>query len=79
MLKIQQCCTYIPDKSKSLEVYIKNITHLREDLTELKVDGAWEKLSKGFSSVGNCFSTFSNSLLGKILMPIVAVATGILM
>ncbi|XP_078524943.1 endogenous retrovirus group 3 member 1 Env polyprotein-like [Lissotriton helveticus] len=31
MLTIQQCCTSIPDKSKSLEGYIRNITHLWED------------------------------------------------
>ena len=42
VIKVRECCTYIPDYNKIIQTYINNITNLTNSLHELKETGFWE-------------------------------------
>ena len=46
LLKVQQCCTYIPDPSKEIGRYINNLTGVSNDAKKMAKEGAWEKVKK---------------------------------
>lgn len=73
MLKVQNCCTYIPDKSKEIGGYIKNITKLHEKLKPLEVDSVWERLTKIRTSIGTWFADIGKSPVGQIILPLVGI------
>ncbi|XP_078502724.1 uncharacterized protein LOC144761137 [Lissotriton helveticus] len=73
ILKVQHCCTYIPDKSQNIQRFIKNNTELHKEITPLEVDGVLKKLGKSFSAVKKWFVELGISLVGKVLIPITIV------
>ncbi|KAJ1192346.1 hypothetical protein NDU88_001657 [Pleurodeles waltl] len=73
MLGTRHCCTYIPDNSGQIRKMLTNLTNESADLKELKEPGVWEKVGKGFASVGNWLSNIWNGLLLKIVKGILIV------
>ncbi|XP_078521601.1 syncytin-2-like [Lissotriton helveticus] len=41
LLKVEQCCTYIPENSWDIRKYISNISEIHQDLRDLAADGLW--------------------------------------
>lgn len=56
LLKVQHCCAYVPDRTKDLDDFIKNISDLNKDLK----NGAWETISRGLSSATNWLGNLGN-------------------
>lgn len=74
VLKIHECCTYIPDNSKDLRRYISNITEIRREirsLTEGGGEGLLGEIGKGFGVVGSWFASQGRGILGYVLKPLI--------
>ncbi|XP_078521755.1 uncharacterized protein LOC144791000 [Lissotriton helveticus] len=72
-LKVQECCTYIPDNSKPLEKYIQNITEIHHEIEDLTQVNVWEKVGHGMSKVGGWFANLGKSFIWYILKPIIII------
>ncbi|XP_078520394.1 uncharacterized protein LOC144785288 [Lissotriton helveticus] len=73
VLKVQECCTYIPDNSKPLEKVIRNITDIHKEIEDLSRENVWEKVGHGMSEVGGWISTLGKSFVWYILKPIIII------